>query len=61
MPIAHGRTSKTIRANIGKNIRTEIRAGHSRKEAVRIAYGTAHADARKAHLHPKWLKPMRGA
>jgi hypothetical protein len=52
MPLAHGKTSKTIRANISEN----IRLGRSREEAVRIAYGTAHTDARRAKLPPKWLK-----
>ena len=56
MPIKHGRTAKTIRANIAKNIRTEIRHGRTVKDATRIAYGTAHRDAKKAGLHPKWLK-----
>jgi hypothetical protein len=61
MPIKHARTSAGIKANISKNIRTEIKHGRSMKVARRIAFGTAHADAKKAHLHPKWLKPMKGA
>jgi hypothetical protein len=41
MPLRHGKTSKTIKANIAKNIRTEVKHGRTVKEAVRIAYGTA--------------------
>jgi hypothetical protein len=60
MPLRHGRTSKTIKANVAKNIRIEIHSGRSMRDARRIAYGTAHTDARRAGLRPAWLKPMKG-
>ena len=50
MPLKHGRTAKTIRANISKNIATERRAGRPQRQAVAIAMSTARRDARKAHV-----------
>lgn len=57
MPLRHGRTAKTIKANIPKNIRTELRAGRPYKQAQAIALSTAARDARKAHVKPKGIRP----
>jgi hypothetical protein len=57
MPLKHGRTARTIKANVGKNIATERHAGVKRKQAVAIAFATARRDARKAHIRiPKGIK-----
>lgn len=50
MPLKHGRKAKTIKANISRNIATEIRHGRPPKQAAAIAYRTARDDARKAHV-----------
>lgn len=56
MPLKHGRTAKSIRANVGKNIRAERRAGTPRKQAIAIAMSTARRDARKAGIRaPKGI------
>jgi hypothetical protein len=60
MPVKHGRTARTIRANLSRNIATERRAGMPRRRAVAIAYSVARQDARKAHIRvPKGLGPKR--
>jgi hypothetical protein len=57
MPLKHGRTAKTIRGNLGKNIATERRAGVKPKQAIAIGYATARRDAKKAHIKtPKGIK-----
>ena len=57
MPLKHGRTARTIKANVGKNIATERHAGVKPKQAVAIAFATARRDARKAHIRiPKAVK-----
>ena len=50
MPLHHGRTAKTIHANVGKNIRAERHAGVPKKQAIAIALKTARSDARKAGI-----------
>ena len=50
MPLKHGRTAKSIRASVGKNIRIERRAGVPKKQAIAIALNTARRDARKAGI-----------
>lgn len=57
MPLRHSRTAKGIKANIPKNIRTEMRAGRPYKQSVAIALSTAARDARKAHVKPKGIRP----
>ena len=52
MPIRHGRTTRTIRANIPKNIASEMHSGKPMKQAVAVAMQTARTDARKAHVKP---------
>jgi len=57
MPLKHGRTARTIKANVGKNIATELRAHVPRKQAIAAAFATARRDARKAHIKtPKGIK-----
>jgi hypothetical protein len=57
MPLHHGRTAKGIRAAMSKNIRTEIRAGYPRKQAIAIGYSIARADAKRAHIRtPKGIR-----
>jgi len=50
MPLKHGTKTRTIAANISKNIATERHAGRSQKQSVAIAMSTARQDARKAHV-----------
>lgn len=52
MPLKHGRTAKTIRAAVPKNIRTEMHAGRPQKQAIAIAMATARRDARRAGIKP---------
>lgn len=52
MPLHHGRTTKGIRAAIGKNIRMERHMGIKMRQAVAIAMNTARKDANKAHIKP---------
>jgi hypothetical protein len=52
MPLRHARKAKTIRANIGKNIATERKAGRPMKQSVAIALSTARSDAKAAHIRP---------
>jgi hypothetical protein len=52
MPLKHGRTAKTIRAAVGKNIATERRSGTPSKQAIAIAMSTARRDAKKAGIRP---------
>ena len=57
MPLKHGRTARTIKANIGKNIAVERHAHVPRKQAIATAFSTARRDARKAHIRiPKGIK-----
>jgi hypothetical protein len=57
MPLKHGRTARTIKANVGKNIGVELRAHVPGKRAIAIAFSTARRDARKAHIRiPKAVK-----
>ncbi len=57
MPLKHGRTARTIRANVGKNIAAERHAHVPRKQAIARAFATARSDARKAHIRiPKGIK-----
>lgn len=54
MPLKHGRTTASIRANIGPNIAAE-RHAHPRmpmRQAIAIAMSTARRDAKKAHVRP---------
>jgi len=57
MPLKHGRTARTIRANIPANIRAERRAGRPQRQAIAIALSTAARDARKAHIRVKGVRP----
>jgi hypothetical protein len=52
MPLHHGRTTRGIRASIGKNIKLERSRGYGRKQAIAIALNTARTDARKHHIKP---------
>lgn len=52
MPLKQGYS----KASIGKNIKTEMRAGRSQKQAVAIALSTARKAAKKAGKRPKHLK-----
>lgn len=52
MPIHHGRTTKGIRASIGKNIATERHLGVPKKQAIAIALSIARKDATKHHIKP---------
>lgn len=52
MPLKHGRTTKTIQANIGQNIATERHHGRPMKQSIAIAMRTARADAKKHHVRP---------
>ncbi len=57
MPLKYGRTARTIKANVGKNIAAELRARVPRKQAIAAAFSTARRDARKAHIRiPKAVK-----
>lgn len=57
MPLKHGRTARTIKANVGKNIAIERHAHVKPKQAIAIAFATARRDARKAHIRiPKAIK-----
>ena len=57
MPLNHGRKAKTIKANIGKNIAAERRAGTPGRQAAAIAYSTARRDAKKAGIRaPKGVR-----
>ena len=57
MPLKHGRTARTIKANVGKNIAIERHARVKPKQAIAIAFATARRDARKAHIRiPKAVK-----
>ena len=57
MPLKHGRTARTIKANVGKNIATELRSRVKPKQAIAIAFATARRDARKAHIRiPKGIR-----
>jgi hypothetical protein len=57
MPLKHGRTARTIKANVGKNIATERHAHVKPKQAIAIAFATARRDARKAHIRiPKGIR-----
>ena len=50
MPLHHGRTTRGIKAAIGKNIKLETGQAHlPRKQAIAIALNTAREDARKYH------------
>jgi hypothetical protein len=52
MPLKKGYSKATI----GKNIRSEVRAGRPAKQAVAIAYSTARAAAKKAGKRPSHLR-----
>lgn len=52
MPLHHGRTARTIRANIPRNIAIERRHGRPARQAIAIGYSTARRDAKKAHIKP---------
>jgi hypothetical protein len=52
MPLKQGYS----RASISKNIRTERRAGVSKKQAVAIALNTARKAAKKAGKRPAHLR-----
>jgi hypothetical protein len=52
MPLIKGYS----KASIGKNIRTEMRAGRPVKQAVAIAYATARAAAKKSGKSPGHLR-----
>lgn len=57
MPLKHARTAKGIKANLSKNIRTEVKRGHPQKQAIAIGYATARRDAKKAHIKvPKGIR-----
>jgi predicted transcriptional regulator len=55
MPLKHGRTARTIRTNLSRNIATERRAGRPIKQSQAIAYSVARRDAQKAGIR------LRGA
>lgn len=57
MPLKHGRTAETIRANIGKNIATERHHGRPMKQSIAIAMATARRDAKRAGVR---MKNVRG-
>lgn len=60
MPLRHGRTAKTIRANVSKNIGREVRAGRPHRQAIAIAMATARRDAKTAGIKtPKGIKSGR--
>jgi len=52
MPLKKGYS----RASITKNVKTEIKAGRSRKQAVAIAYSVARKAAKKAGKRPSHLR-----
>lgn len=52
MPLHHGRTTKGIRASVGKNIALERSRGYPRKQAIAIALSVARKDANKHHIKP---------
>jgi hypothetical protein len=57
MPLKHGRTTRTIKANVGKNIAIERHAHVKPKQAIAIAFSTARRDTRKAHIRiPEGIK-----
>ena len=52
MPLVKGYS----RSSISRNIRTEMKAGRSQKQAAAIAYNTARTAAKKAGKSPKHLR-----
>ena len=52
MPLKKGYS----RSSMSKNIKTEIRAGRPRKQAVAIAYSVARKAAKKAGKKPAHLR-----
>ena len=52
MPLKKGYS----RASMQKNIKTEMRAGRSRSQAVAIAYSVARKAAKKAGRKPSHLR-----
>jgi hypothetical protein len=55
MPLRKGYSAKTI----GRNIRTELKAGRSRKQAIAIALNVARKAAKKAGKPSKAPKRKR--
>ena len=55
MPLKKGYS----RASISRNVRTEMRAGRSRKQSVAIAYNVARQAAKKAGKRPAHLRRRR--
>jgi hypothetical protein len=52
MPLKKGYS----RSSMSKNIKTEVKAGRSRKQAVAIAYSVARKAAKKAGKRPSHLR-----
>ena len=52
MPLKKGYS----RASMSKNIRTEMKAGRSRKQATAIAYSVARKAAKRAGKRPSHLR-----
>jgi hypothetical protein len=51
-PLKHGRTGRTIKANVGKNIATELRSRVKPKQAIAIAFFDRRARRPKGSPRP---------
>jgi hypothetical protein len=51
--LKHGRTARTIKANVGKNIATEVRARVKPKQAIAIAFSRPTRRSKGSHQDPQ--------